>query len=77
MPRETNILSISLPSRLARSVDELARLTEQNRSELIRSALRSYIMENMEDRERFLKAYRATRREPTISLKRLKKKYRL
>ncbi|MFH1631429.1 MAG: ribbon-helix-helix domain-containing protein [bacterium] len=77
MARQTNVLSLSLPANLAQAVDELAHATDQNRSELIRAALRDYVADQSEDRERFIKAYKATRGEPTISMKQLKKKYDL
>ncbi len=70
-------MSVSLPKSLTKAVDTLAASMHQNRSELVRSALREYIVDAQEERERFLKAYKATRKEPVITLARLKKKYAL
>lgn len=69
----TSILSVSLPTRMTKTIDELARATEQNRSELVRHALREYIADVDDDRKRFVTAYRATRQEKTTTLSSLKK----
>lgn len=70
-------MSVSLPRMLTKAIDALATSTQQNRSELVRSALREYIADAGEERERFIRAYKATRKEATVSLARLKKKYAL
>jgi metal-responsive CopG/Arc/MetJ family transcriptional regulator len=62
MPRKTNILSISLPPAMTKAVDELSKQTDQTRSELIRSALREYILDAREDKKRFLEAYKSVRK---------------
>lgn len=77
MPRQTKVLSISLPTGLTKVMDVLSKQTEQTRSELIRSALHDYILDIAEDRERFLEAYQATRGGKTIFLEALRKKYDL
>lgn len=77
MARQAQVLSISLPLNLSKAVDKLARATGQNRSELIRSALREYIADETEDKTRFISAYKATRKEKTMSLKDIKKKYKV
>ena len=77
MARTSEVLSVSLPTNLTKAVDELARMTDSNRSELVRSALREYITDSSEDRARFVEAYKATRSEKTITLDQLKKKYQL
>ena len=77
MPRTSNVISISLPPNLSKAVDELSKQTDQTRSELMRDALREYIMDLEEDKKRFLKAYKETRGQKTISLKALRKKYKL
>ena len=77
MPRATNVLTISLPYQLSHAVDELTRQTEQTRSELVRQALRDYLVDVHEDRQRFLQAYRKTRKEKFISMEAFRKKYGL
>ena len=77
MPRNTNIVSVSLPPNLAEAMDILSKQTDQTRSELVRNALREYITDLEDDRKRFLEAYKITRKEKTISMKMLKKKYNL
>jgi metal-responsive CopG/Arc/MetJ family transcriptional regulator len=73
MKSSTHILSVSIPHGLSKAVDRLAEETAQNRSELIRHALREYIADMEEDRQRFIKAYRASRKERTYSLKEVRK----
>lgn len=70
-------MSVSLPTTLTKAIDALAANTHQNRSELVRSALREYIVDAGEERERFVKAYKATRKESSMTLSHLKKKYAL
>ncbi|KKW32224.1 MAG: Ribbon-helix-helix protein, CopG family [Candidatus Uhrbacteria bacterium GW2011_GWA2_52_8d] len=49
MPRQTTVLSVSLPPKLSKAVDKLSKQTSQTRSELIRNALRDYILNFEED----------------------------
>jgi metal-responsive CopG/Arc/MetJ family transcriptional regulator len=77
MPRQTSVVTVSIPKRLTHAIDSLSKQTEQTRSELVRSALREYVMDMAEDRERFLKAYRATRKQKTITMDAMRKKYDL
>ena len=51
MPRQTSVLSISLPKSLTKEVDKLSKQTSQTRSELMRSALREYMLNLQEDAE--------------------------
>jgi metal-responsive CopG/Arc/MetJ family transcriptional regulator len=77
MPRYSNVLTVSLPQNMTRAVDALSEQTDQTRSEFIRNVLREYLLDIQEDRERFLKAYKQTRKEKTITMSALKKKYDL
>lgn len=77
MPRKTQILSISLPANMTKAVDTLSRQTDQTRSELIRNALREYLLDMQEDRERFLTAYQSTRNERVYSMQEIREKYDL
>lgn len=77
MSRTSKILSISVPAKLSRAMDKLSKQTAQTRSELVRNAVREYIIDSNEDRERFLEAYKATRGQKTLSLEDLQKKYDL
>lgn len=77
MQRHTKTLTVSLPPNMTRAVDELSVQTDQTRNELIRNALREYLLDIQEDRKRFLKAYRQTRKEKTITFGALRKKYDL
>ncbi len=77
MPRKTNVLSISLPPALTKAVDTLSKRTDQTRSELMRNALREYILDANEDRERFLDAYNSTRKEKTYTMSELRKRCNL
>ncbi len=72
MPRKTDILSISLPKSMTKSIDALSAQTEQTRSELMRNALREYLLDVNEDREKFLDAYKNTRKEKTFTMKELR-----
>ncbi len=77
MPRISNVLSISLPPNLTKAVDALSKKTDQTRSELIRNALREYVLDASEDKARFIEAYKATRNEKTKSLAQIRKQYNL
>ena len=77
MSRKTQVLTISLPKNLSSAIDELSEQTAQTRSELIRNALREYLFDAEEDRIRFLKAYKATRKEPLKDFDDLIQKYNL
>lgn len=77
MARTSHILSISLPPNLSKAVDVLSEKTEQTRSELIRSALREYLLDSTEDTQRFLDAYTATRKEKTTTLAQMRKRYKI
>jgi len=77
MSRKTDILSVSFPHNLTKAIDAISKKTDQTRSELIRSALRDYILDMEGDRQRFVDAYAATRKEKTMSLENLRKKYDL
>lgn len=71
--RTTKILSVSVPPRYLQAIESMRKQTDQTKSELVRDALRLYLVEQEEDRRRFLEAYKATRKEPLKDLKRLKK----
>ncbi len=71
--RSTAILSVSVPPRYIRAIESVRRRTDQTKSELVRDALRSYLIEQSEDRQRFLSAYKATRKESLKDLEKLKK----
>ncbi len=77
MSTQATVLSISLPTTMTRAIDRIAKSTDQNRSELVRHALRDYILDLEEDRKRFIEAYQATRHEPLITHAELKKRLRL
>ncbi len=62
-------MSVSLPTALTKAINALAVSTHQNRSELVRSALREYIIDATEERERFVKAYKTARKMPLVELK--------
>ncbi|TAL50164.1 ribbon-helix-helix protein, CopG family [Patescibacteria group bacterium] len=51
MPRQTTILSVSLPQAMTKTINKLSRQTSQTRSELIRNAVREYIVNRQEDAE--------------------------
>ena len=76
MPRISNVISISLPPNLTKAVDKLSKQMDQTRSELMRDALREYIADMEESRQRFLDAYKK-RSKKTIPLKTLLKKYNI
>jgi CopG family transcriptional regulator/antitoxin EndoAI len=44
MPRKSSILSISLPAKLTSDLDAIARQERRSRSELVREAVRQYIL---------------------------------
>ena len=44
MPRKSSVLSISLPSDLALDLDSAARQERRSRSELVREAVRQYVL---------------------------------
>lgn len=44
MPRKSSVLSISLPSDLAFDLDSAARQERRSRSELVREAVRQYVL---------------------------------
>ena len=46
MPRKSSILSISLPPELTTDLDEVASQERRSRSELVREAVRQYILLN-------------------------------
>ena len=69
MSATTTIMSVSIPTALTKAIDALAVSTHQNRSELVRSALREYIVDATAQRERFVKAYKETRKIPLRELK--------
>ena len=46
MPRKSFILSISLPAELSTDLDEVASQERRSRSELVREAVRQYILLN-------------------------------
>lgn len=71
--RTTNILTVSVPPRYIQAIERLRKRTDQTKSELVRDALRSYLIEQEEDRRRFLGAYKATRKESLKDLQKLKK----
>ncbi len=71
--RTTNILTVSVPPRYIQAIERLRKRTDQTKSELVRDALRSYLIEQEEDRRRFLDAYKATRKESLKDLQKLKK----
>ena len=77
MARKTKILSISLPEQLTKAMDTLSKETDQTRSELVRNALREYLMDVQDDRKRFLEAYRETRGGKMITMEQLRRKYDL
>ena len=58
---------------MPRAMDALAKQTDQNRSELVRRAVREYLMDSEEDRDRFVAAYRSTRKEKVYTHAQLKK----
>ena len=72
MTRKTKILSVSLPPTLTKAVDELSKQTDQTRSELMRNALREYLLDVKEDRQRFIEAYKLTRDEKTYNMDELR-----
>lgn len=74
MARISNVISVSLPPHLTEAVDILSKQTSQTRSELMRNALREYILDMEESRKRFIEAYKETRGQKTISLSQLRKK---
>ncbi len=73
MPGGAHIWSISLPKHMSQTVDRLAKLTDQSRSELVRHALREYVADMEGDRQRFVEAYQATRRQKIFTHAQLKK----
>lgn len=72
MARNTAVISLSLPPNLTKAMDALSHQTDQTRSELVRSALREYLLDVQEDRERFLNAYKATRKEKIFTMDQLR-----
>ena len=44
MPRKSSVLSISLPSDLASDLDSAAKKERRSRSELVREAVRQYVL---------------------------------
>ena len=46
MPRKSSVLSISLPPELSTELDEVASQERRSRSELVREAVRQYILLN-------------------------------
>jgi CopG family transcriptional regulator/antitoxin EndoAI len=44
MPRKSSVLSISLPSELALDLDSAARQERRSRSEVVREAVRQYVL---------------------------------
>ena len=77
MSRKSHILSISLPDNLTKAVDTITKQTDQSRSELVRNALREYLLNMDDDRARFLEAYRETRKEKLITMDELRTRYQL
>ncbi len=49
MPRQTSVLSISIPQKLTKEIDIISKKTSQTRSELVRNAIREYIQNLQED----------------------------
>ena len=49
MPRQTSVLSISIPQKLTEEIDIISKKTSQTRSELVRNAIREYIQNLQED----------------------------
>ncbi len=77
MSRKTQILSISLPKGMTQLIDDLSAQMDQTRSELMRNALREYVLDVKEDRKRFLEAYKDTRKQKTYSMKELRSRCNL
>lgn len=55
----------------------LSKKTDQSRSALVSMAVREFLLDVKEDRDRFVEAYKKTRREKVLSLPQLRKKYDL
>ena len=55
----------------------LYKKTDQSRSALVSMAVREFLLDVKEDRDRFVEAYKKTRREKVLSLPQLRKKYDL
>ena len=49
MPRQTSVLSISIPQKLTKEIDIISKKMSQTRSELVRNAIREYIQNLQED----------------------------
>ncbi len=73
MARKTKIVSVSLPEKMAKAIDLLSEEMDQTRSELIRDAVRDYLIDAHRDRERFLEIYAATRGEKMVPLEEFRK----
>ncbi len=69
--------TVSLPGKLTDEVDVLSKKTDQSRSALVSMAVREFLLDVKEDRDRFVEAYKKTRREKVLSLPQLRKKYDL
>ena len=69
--------TVSLPVKLTDAVDVLGKKIDQSRSALVSMAVREFLLDVKEDRDRFLEAYKKTRREKVLSLPELRKKYDL
>lgn len=72
-----DVISISLPPALTKTVDKLAKANHQTRSELIRAALHDYIEEEKAEARYAMEVYRKTRNEKTYTLDQVKKMLKL
>lgn len=78
MPSVTlQIVSVSLPSKMAKLLDQAAKRTHRNRSEYIRHALHDHLVEEAEELAQLKKAVAEGPRGPLLTMKELKKQFGL
>lgn len=68
-----DVISISLPAALTKTVDKLAKANHQTRSEFVRAALHDYIAEEEAEARYALKVYHETRNDKTYTHAEVKK----
>lgn len=73
MPTSLQVVSISIPTKMAKLLDRAAKRTHCNRSEYVRSALRQHLAEEAEELVSLKKAIADGPRGPLITMKELKR----
>jgi metal-responsive CopG/Arc/MetJ family transcriptional regulator len=68
-----NIISISLPASLAKTMDRMAKECSQTRSEFVRGAIRERILDEQEELARFNHAVKVSKNDKRYSLEEVKK----